>query len=198
MASNSDERAPLMIMTLFIPLEAKTLAPQSIKRDPRRQPIFCQNFKPPTPRSNDANNNQNNKHVPEIIIRGLDMVDGQRSSAQKSTDAAAEQTIEMPVIETNNNVGCCIDCMQQYECDNFLMPPMDKTELCLNFEGYEMDQYGHLPGDSRTPSPSLTLSDNVKDPCTGGGALWMRRACSPATGQVIRITMNDKNAKRRK
>lgn len=183
MSSGSDERAPLIIMTLFIPPETKTLAPSSIKRDPRRQPIFCQNFKTPSPRTIHAKDDD----VPEIIIRGLDI--GESNSMEMKE---AEKTVE-PVINTNES---CCGCMQYTDCANLLMPPVNKTELCLNFDDYEMDQYGHLPGDSRTPTPSLICSDGAKSPITS--SIWMRRACSPATGQVIRITMNDKSAKRKK
>lgn len=111
---------------------------------------------------------------------------------QPTDDTHIEKTNETVI---NANETCC-RCMRFNDCDSFLMPPVDKTELCLNFDGYEMDRYGHLPGDSRTPSPSLSASDRVKSPVSS--SVWMKRVCSPATGQVIRITMNDKSGKMKK
>lgn len=173
-------------MTLFIPPETKTLAPSSIKRDPRRQPIFCQNFKIPSPRTVHV---KDDNIVPEIIIRGLDI--GDSNADELKEDTGHKKTVET-VININENY---CECLHFGECDTLLMPPIDKTELCLNFDGYEMDQYGHLPGDSPTPTPSLSGSGGAKSPINS--SIWLRRACSPATAQVIRITMNDKSGKRK-
>lgn len=57
------------------------------------------------------------------------------------------------------------------------------TGIALNLDGYQMDRFGHLPGDSRTPTPRLGGA--------WGGNRSVMRAPSPKTRQIIRVTMND-------
>lgn len=66
----------------------------------------------------------------------------------------------------------------------------------LNLDGYEMDRFGRLPGNSRTPTPNRMTGGGV-----GIGA-WVaanraRRVPCPNTQQVIRITMNSNGSRHR-
>lgn len=58
------------------------------------------------------------------------------------------------------------------------------TGIALNLDGYEMDRFGHLPGDSRTPTPREMVGAWVANRSAV-------RVSSPKTRQVIRVTMND-------
>lgn len=64
-------------------------------------------------------------------------------------------------------------------------------KLILNYDGYEMDSYGHLPmAETRTPTPTALPS--------GYRPLCLRRTPSPTTRQIIRVdvTMNRTKVKK--
>ncbi len=88
----------------------------------------------------------------------------------------------------NGNDGRSVDDdvneIQHIECtckETTVLPDFD-----MNLDGYEMDNFGHLPGDSRTPTPSRSGFIG------GARCRFLKRPPSPMTEQVIRITMNNK------
>lgn len=144
--------------------ETETLAPKYIKRDPRKPPPFCQNFKIFSSTTN--NNDERIKHPEalDFIIRGTE-IGGPTGHEERSDDDDANE-------------------MQHNECtcnETNLLPT-----FAMNLDGYEMDNFGHLPGDSRTPTPSRSGFMG------GARCRIMKRPNSPMTEQVIRITMNNK------
>lgn len=209
-----------MVVTLYIPPDTQTLAPKQIKRAPRKQPSYCQHFKSSIALLYEKENQNNNRSAsasPEFFIKGNEIVD--KSSASTDDDRQAEPSNgrcgddngdnddEDDDGNNGRNETCCtclVDGSDHID-DEFTM--MAKTELLLNFDGYEMDTFGHLPGDSRTPTPTPIRRYTTTVDSGGGGAgggvaatprcRVIRRACSPSTGQVIRVTMNNKNGKRR-
>lgn len=156
-AVHQNLKTPLVIFTLCISPETETLAPKDIKRDPRKPPPFCQNFKIfPTTSNDDRKPNSF-----DFFIRGTE-IGGVTSTEVRSDD----------------------DEMQQIECtcnEAAVLPDFD-----MNLDGYEMDNFGHLPGDSRTPTPSRSGFIG------GARCKLLKRPPSPMTEQVIRITMNNK------
>lgn len=76
-----------------------------------------------------------------------------------------------------------------FECHHGEIIPAGK--LILNYDGYEMDSYGHLPmAETRTPTPTPLPS--------GYRPLCLRRTPSPTTRQIIRVdvTMNRTKVKK--
>lgn len=167
-AINQNLKTPLVIFTLCIAPETETLAPKDIKRDPRKPPPFCQNFKI---FSNAATNNDERKlDSLDFFIRGTEI--GSLISHEGHSDYDEDVTE-----------------IQQIECtcnEKVILPDFD-----MNLDGYEMDNFGHLPGDSRTPTP------NRSGFIGGARCRLLKRPPSPMTEQVIRITMNNKPSNRR-
>lgn len=152
-----------MIFTLCIAPETETLAPKDIKRDPRKPPPFCQNFKI---FSNASTNNDDRKSDSlDFFIKGTEYGSQTSHEGRSNDDVNEIGHIECTCNETS------------------LLPDFE-----MNLDGYEMDNYGHLlpPGDSRTPTPS-------RSGLIGGTKCRLsKRPPSPMTEQVIRITMNNK------
>lgn len=157
-----------MIFTLCISPETETLAPKDIKRDPRKPPPFCQNFKI-SPNSTAINDDKNPDSF-DFVIRGTEI-----GSLVTSNDGRADDDV---VNETQP-----IDCTCN---ESALLPNFE-----MNLDGYEMDNFGHLPGDSRTPTPSRSGFIG------GARCRYLKRPPSPMTEQVIRITMNNKPTNQR-
>lgn len=159
-AVNQNLKTPLVIFTLCISPETETLAPKDIKRDPRKPPPFCQNFKI----FSNANNDERKPDSLDFFIRGTEIGSLTINEGRSNDDLVNE--------------------MQQIECtcnETALLP-----DFAMNLDGYEMDNFGHLPGDSRTPTP------NRSGFIGGARCRLLKRPPSPMTEQVIRITMNNK------
>lgn len=156
-------KTPLIVVSLCIAPDTKTLAPSIIKRDPRKQPPFCQYFKIPSNHHSD----EKPQTYPEFLIRGIEITEKSKNSSNFIDETETHPDIGLFEPIELANLDDCTCCEQQ-------------KELLLNLDGYEMDNFGHLPGDSRTPTPMR-------------GAMF-RNNClpSPATEQVIRVTMNNK------
>lgn len=154
-------KTPLVIFTLCIAPDTETLAPKDIKRDPRKPPPFCQNFKI---FSNATNAEERKPDSLDFFIRGTEIGSLNSNEGRSDDDEATE--------------------IQHIECtcnERSLLPDFD-----MNLDGYEMDNFGHLPGDSRTPTPSRSGFIG------GARCRLLKRPPSPMTEQVIRITMNNK------
>ncbi|KAJ6636647.1 hypothetical protein Bhyg_15238 [Pseudolycoriella hygida] len=160
-------KTPLVIFTLCISPETETLAPKDVKRDPRKPPPFCQNFKLFS--NTNACSDDRKSDTLDFLIRGTE-IGGATSSEGRSND---DDEKEMQPIECTCNEAA-------------LLPDFD-----MNLDGYEMDNFGHLPGDSRTPTP------NRSDLIGGARCRLLKRPNSPMTEQVIRITMNNKQPNHR-
>lgn len=155
-------KTPLIVFTLSIAPETETLAPKDIKRDPRKQPSYCLNFKSLT---NSTCTDEKKMIIPEFYIQGIEISD--RCKTEQTDNETGD-----PNSDELKELQCT--CHNDNTIDGYM----------LNLDGYEMDTFGHLPGDSRTPTPSRSMMNGVR--CR------YRRAPSPATEQVIRITMNKK------
>lgn len=151
--------------------DTETLVPKDIKRDPRKPPSFCMNFKSAISCAEDRKCLQG-----DFYIQGIEIADRLRLTGAENENCvgAAEEQSEIVTFLQHSEMECT--CNDASAVINGLMFKLD---------GYEMDTFGHLPGDSRTPTPSRGLM-------TGRTCRVLRRVPSPATEQVIRITMNKK------
>lgn len=192
-----------MVVTLYIPPDTQTLAPKDTKRAPRKQPSYCQHFKSsaalsasamPSTAESDASvtttQERDRLSSPKFFIKGYEIVDKSTSPSTADTEPLTPAVNPASGFDDDDQNETCCTCMLDggHVEDEYTL--MAKTELLLNFDGYEMDTFGHLPGDSRTPTPIRRFID-------GTPRCRMRRTCSPSTGQVIRVTMNNKGGKRR-
>lgn len=187
-STGQNAKTPLVVVTLYIPPDIQTLAPKEIKRDPRKQPSYCQNFK-------SSSSFEKGRSSPEFFIKGYEIIDKSSVSTDVEATVVDHETEDDGKNERNDT---CCTCMVDDERYNNSTDDdctlMTQNELLLNFDDYEMDAYGHLPGDSRTPTPTpIRKYIDGKSRCR----ITALRASSPSTGQVIRVTMNNKNQKRR-
>lgn len=161
-AINQNLKTPLVVFTLCIAPETETLAPKDIKRDPRKPPPFCQNFKI---FSNAVASDERKSDPFDFFIRGTEI--GSLTSHEGRSECD-------DVVNEIRQVECTCN-------ETAILPDFD-----MNLDGYEMDNFGHLPGDSRTPTPSRSGFIG------GSRCRFLKRPPSPMTDQVIRITMNNK------
>lgn len=188
-ASTPSCRTPLIIVTLFIPTEAKTLAPKDLKRDQRRRPpSFCQNFQRQTSLNGQCSCKTNTEL--EFLVRGKEI---HESGHDSITIEQVGEILTMPGAndtDENNDFNSCCACFIEMEKENsnLEMPTtVDRTELCVNFENYQMDSNGNLPS-----VPEIPITRNIAAE-SDALSITTKRICSPTTSQIIRITMNNRN-----
>lgn len=111
--------------------------------------------------------------MPDIFIRGFEILENNKIANHGAQTTVEQEDDDGGPLSNRNNDG-----------NIFGLTP----EFIFNFDGYEMDNYGHLPGDSRTPTPQ---TDGYRPLC-------MRRTPSPSTKQIIRVDVkvNRKNSKK--
>lgn len=156
-------KTPLIIITLSMPPEAETLVPKDIKRYPRKPPPFCQQYLTITSKMME----QRKSNLPEIHIQGVEIIDGK-----------GQQRVYFENITKTDDESLYVD--YPIDCTTSELFGLSR-ELFMNLDGYEMDNYGHLPGDTRTPSP---MPEGYRPLCV------QKRTPSPSTGQVIRVDVN--------
>lgn len=101
------------------------------------------------------------------MIRGIEIMEKTKNPNSSNERQPQNNDFLLESIGIHDECTCCV-----------------QNELLLNLDGYEMDNFGHLPGDSRTPTPMRGTMLQHDD--------QHHRKSSPATEQVIRITMNNK------
>lgn len=183
-------RTPLIIVTLYIPSEAKTLAPKCIKRDHRRPPSFCQNFQKQIPIGGDQCSCKVNA-TPNLFIRGREI---NENSLKPMETNAKNATNEIHIDdndgngetdEDNENVSCCACFIEmERQNSNLTVPTTKQTEFFVN---YRMDSNGDLPTE-----PVIPICDDIGID-SDASSVTTKRICSPSTSQIIRITMNNKH-----
>lgn len=178
-------KTPLIVFTLSMSPDTETLAPKDIKRDPRKPPSFCVNFKTTSAAAATATDERNIIETSEFFIRGIEIADRLKGGAAAAPPPAITEVDDNCAndADDDNSIECSCGEKDSTAHDSSAM----LNGLILKLDGYEMDKFGHLPGHSRTPTPSRGV-------VTGGGRCtrFVRRPPSPATEQVIRITMNNK------
>lgn len=164
------------MVTFFIPLEAKTVAPQINKRHPRRRPIFYQNYQKLTPRNHDPYqaNGDSNGDAEQFIIRGIEIYNNSKKSSQSRDEKKCDQH--------SANAIKCSACLA--ENNSLFQTNGPETNLCLDNSMW----------DHKNRMPDYLQSFSPHQQCT----LSARRASSPATDQIIRITINSNKTKRTK
>lgn len=188
MDTQTTYRTPLIVVSLFMPSEAKTLAPKDIKRDIRRQPIFCKKFQKHQSSQNDQCNCKINLK-PDFVIRGKEIADN--SNNKNADESYDEHQTESNCTDDGelNCVDCCACFIEMERNAEMNATCVDKAELCVNFDKFQMDVYGNLP----KATDAIRCSDSIDNFLSTHSILSTHRSCSPNTSRVIRITLNNKN-----
>lgn len=161
-----------------MPLGAKTLAPQTIRRDPRQMPIFCKNFNRSLVRDSSADCHRFQSTETQFVIRGREI--GENRNQLESSEEQNDSIEEFP----------CSNCLREIEFGDkdVAFELIDKNALCMTFDDdYHLDELGNIPHCIERDSPSPVTEQLQRY------ALRVRRCCSPATSQVIRISVQCKS-----
>lgn len=109
-------------------------------------------------------------NIPEFYIQGVEIAENKIQLETSDEDDFSFEFHHSEIIPINTAGG---------------------GKLILNYDGYDMDSYGHLPmAETRTPTPTPLPS--------GYRPLCLRRTPSPTTRQIIRVdvTMNRTKVKK--
>lgn len=165
--SNSDPsspdsiKTPLIICNLNIAPDAKTLAPKNVKRSMKKLPPFCVQYQNSLSK-NSAVQESNMKTINDFIVQGTLIANHRRRVRQKSHAAHHDS----PDIIVNCEDDECDECISDIAMNVF---NNINTDLLLSLDCYEMDSFGRLPGDSRTPTPIPGPSSSNPAASTSGG-----------------------------
>jgi hypothetical protein len=141
-----------MITNLDIAADVKTLAPKNVKRSTRKLPHFCVQYQNSLSK-NVAVQETNMKTINDFIVQGTLIANHRRRLRHKSH--ASHQ--DSPDIIVNCEDDECDECISDIAMNVF---NNINTDLLLSLDCYEMDSFGRLPGDSRTPTPIPLFTSN--------------------------------------
>lgn len=183
------EKAPLIIVSLYLPSEAKTLAPIDVKRDLRRPPLFCQKFQRNF-RSNQCKCKINEK--PDFVLCGKEITETSSNPYSSPLNQDNDEILRNDGDKSNDECMPCSACILEIERQTTsIAPVIDETTLCFNYENYHMDAYGNLK-ESFDISCTKELDGENDDSLEASLTLHSRPA-SPDASRIIRITLNNKS-----
>lgn len=135
-----------------MPPDVKTLAPKAVKRSAKKLPSFCVQYQNSL-NKNSAVQESNMKTINDFIVQGTLIANHRRRVRQKS-HAAHQDSPDIIINCENDECDECISDIAMNVFNNI------NTDLLLSLDCYEMDSFGRLPGDSRTPTPIPPSSSN--------------------------------------
>lgn len=173
--------------------DVKTLAPKAVKRSAKKLPSFCVQYQN-SMNKNSAVQESNMKTINDFIVQGTLIANHRRRIRQKS-HAAHNDSPDIIINCENDECDECVSDIAMNVFNNI------NTDLLLSLDCYEMDSFGRLPGDSRTPTPIPVSSSNVPTSISGasitatstllavpaGYRPLSLRTPSPNTRSIIRI-----------
>lgn len=166
-SSPDSQKIPLVICNLNLP-DVKTLAPKNVKRSAKKLPPFCVQYQNSLSK-NSAVQESNMKTINDFIVQGTLIANHRRRARQKSHAAANQESPDI-----------IIDCEDDEYEDSQLFNVFNNinTDLLMSLDCFEMDSFGRLPGDSRTPTP-IPLSSSTTGLSTSGAY--------PATSTLLAV-----------
>lgn len=183
--TQSPHRAPLIVVTLYLPTEAKTLAPIDVKRDLRRPPSFCQKFQRNSPVEL-CNCKINAK--PDLMLRGKEITE----TSSNLCNLPSNQDNDGLLRNDNKTSDECIACSACIIEIERRTPSLIADEAALHFDEYHMDSYGNLNKNLEIPLTEDT--DGEHDESLECSLSVRSRPASPNTSHIIRITLNNKTS----
>lgn len=179
------------MVTLFLPSEAKTLAPLEVKRDLRRPPSFCQKFQRNSPSRQQCKCKINAK--PDLMLRGKEITE--TSSNLCTLPPQNQDTDEIlrtddDYDKANDECIACSACIIEIERRTpSLTPCVDEAALNSSIDKYHMDSFGNLTKNLEMPYTEDGENDDSLE-CMS----IKSRPGSADTSRIIRITLNNKNS----
>jgi hypothetical protein len=187
----------------------ETLAPKDTKRHPKKLPPYCwqqqQHHHQPQQHqlttSIETHSNDSHKLLPpQFLIRGIEIADHKANIHPTSVtlpddyiddevdviDVISENNSNLLPIDFNANTTINNNMAKNNQNDDNASVNVSPTDCLINWDDYEMDNYGHLPGCTRTPTPIPTIfrpSFSLRTP-------------SPNTRQIIRVAVKMNREKR--
>lgn len=192
-----------MIVDLKISPDTKTLAPKSLKRSAKKLPPFCVQYQNALSKSS-VMQDSNMKTINDFIVQGT-LINSRRSKRHHHNS---------PDIIVNCGDDECDECKELEMCESDIAMNVFNninTDLLLSLDCYEMDSYGRLPGDSRTPTPVPNLTSSNVAPSSdnmpisssanllavpAGYRPLSLRTPSPNTRSIIRIDLVNRDAQK--
>lgn len=180
------------MVTLFLPSEAKTLAPIDVKRDLRRPPAFCQKFQ----RNNSPSRQQCKCKInakPDLMLRGKEITETSSnpctSPPQNQDSDAEDDTILRNDDKTTDECVACSACIIEIERRTPSLTPcvvVDEAALDISYNKYHMDSFGNFTKNLDIPFTDVDIDGENDDSSVKS------RPGSADTSRIIRITLNNK------
>jgi hypothetical protein len=176
----------------------------SLKRSAKKLPPFCVQYQNALSKSS-AIQESNMKTINDFIVQGT-LINNRRSSKRHHHNS--------PDIIINCGDDECDECKELEMCESDIAMNVFNninTDLLLSLDCYEMDSYGRLPGDSRTPTPIPISTSSNKTPSSAnipivpppnllavpvGYRPLSLRTPSPNTRSIIRIDLVNRDAQK--
>ncbi|CAO1437646.1 unnamed protein product [Diamesa serratosioi] len=193
------QKTPLIIVNLNIAPEAKTLAPKNVKRPMKKLPPFCVQLQNSLTKQSAIHDDENMKAINDFIVQGTLIANREGKDHKSGHD-----------IIINCDEEDCEDCNELDMCESDLTMNVFNninTDLLLSLECFEMDSFGRLPGDSRTPTPvgiqSITHQVKINPAIAPSSSSLLvppgyrpicLRSSSPHARQVIRVDVVNRDA----
>lgn len=195
-SGDSTQRTPLILIELHMPNEIKPLAPSTYKRrEIHRPPLFRRNFQRSQSATSDLCNCKVNL-TPDFIVCGKEIDDRNQSKPDVDDSSLANEN-DCENVESVDDMTNCIDCCACFiemergsQTNDEPKVKSDPSRLRVNVDNFVMDSYGNLPKNAEM----LKVSENDGDDGVFEATSTERRACSPNTSRVIRITLNNKHS----
>lgn len=186
-STESSHRAPLIVVTLYLPSEAKTLAPIDVKRDQRRLPSFCQKFQRNLP-STQCNCKINAK--PDLMLRGKEITETSSNLCSLPSNQDSDELLRNDDKTSDECIACSACIIEIERRTPSLIACADEAALRSN--DYHMDSYGNL--NKHFEIPSTENIDGEHDDSLECSLSVRSRPASPDTSHIIRITLNNKTS----
>lgn len=209
---SASSRAPLIIVSLYLPSEAKTLAPIDVKRDLRRPPSFCQQYQRNFGNVGNGGGGARNQckckinDKPDLMLRGIEITE---PSSTACISPSANQTPDPgdgirgiangdKLNDNGDECLACSACILEIERSNrtpsssSITACLNETALHLSYNNYHMDAYGNL-NQNLEISCDRSGDDNDDDDSPDVSAAQHSRPGTPDASRIIRITLNNKN-----
>lgn len=183
----SSYRAPLIVVTLYLPSEAKTLAPLAVKRDLRRPPSFCQKFQRNSP-GKQCKCKINAK--PDLMLRGKEITETSSNLCNLPSNQDNDEILRNDD-KMNDECIACSACIMEIE-RRTPTPCLDETALETGFDKYHMDSFGNLTKNLEIPCTEDVDGEN--DDSLDYSMSVKSRPGSADTSRIIRITLNNKSS----
>lgn len=188
--TQSFNRAPLIVVTLYLPSEAKTLAPFEVRRDIRRPPSFCQKF-----RRNSSSKQCKCKinAKPDLVMRGREITETKSNLCSLPPNQDIDEILRNED-KTNDECISCSACTIEIGrttpslCKS---PCTDETAADFSFNKYHMDSFGNLT--RNLEEIPYTENDDDENDSLDYSMSVKNRLSSAYSSRIIRITLNNKS-----